>query len=383
MSDVYVAGVGMTAFGRFPAATPAELGRTAIDEALRDAGLEASEVQLACVGHAYPGGARSLVHPAGVEAYAAAGVPGAAATPLDATTSIGSTALREMWVAVGVGLCDVALVLGIEDPVAAAECGPYDAATGLPAAGPLIALLATSAREYLDRTGVDPAVLAQVAVKNRRHATRNPDAHLRDPITTRGVLGSELLADPLTRFSCAPISQGAAAVVLVSDTVARRIGRDRLVRVRSSSIAIGPQLADDVSHNTLVRRAGLAAFEQAGIEPAQLDVAEVHDATTISEILLYEDLGFCSRWEGATLVQAGETSIGGRLPVSPSGGLLARGHVPGGSDVAQTVEIVRQLRGEATGRQVDGARLGLAQGAGGSVTDAAALAVVHIFEAVS
>ncbi len=383
MGDVYVAGVGMTAFGRFPAATSAELGRAAIDEALRDAGLDATAVQLACVGHAYPGGGGSLVHQAGVAAYVAAGVPDAAATPLDATLSVGSTALREMWVAVGVGLCDVALVLGIEDPVAAAECGPFDRASGLPGAGSLVALLAGSARDYLDRTGVDPAVLAQVAVKNRRHAVRNPDAHLRDPVTTRGVLGSEMLADPLTCLSCAPISQGAAAVVLVGGATARRIGGGRLVRVRASSIAVGPQLADDVSHNALVRRAGLAAFEQAEVDPGQLDVAEVHDASTISEILLYEDLGFCARWEGATLVQAGETSIGGRLPVSPSGGLLARGHVPGASDVAQTVEIVRQLRGEATGRQVDAARLGLAQGAGGSVTDAAALAVVHIFEAAS
>jgi acetyl-CoA acyltransferase len=297
----------------------------------------------------------------------------------------GSTALRETWMAVGSGLYDVGLALGVEKLSTRPEGGQPLTSDGQELEGELgftpPAFFALAAQRYIHETQINPAVLAQVAVKNRRHASLNPNAQYRTPITVGEVMASPMVAEPLTRLSCCPTSDGAAAAIVVSEDAVQRLELTRVVRVAASSLASGSYRGDDIAHLDVDRRAGRAAYEMAGMGPEDVDVAEVHDAFTISEVIHYEDLGFAPMWEGTSLVHAGETSLGGRLPVSTSGGLLSRGHPLGATGIAQAVEVVTQLRGEADGRQVPGARIGLIHCVGGFITHDAAASAVHILAA--
>lgn len=209
--------------------------------------------------------------------------------------------------------------------------------------------------------------LALVAVKNHRHGLANPKAHFRKAITVQDVVSSPLVAAPLRLYDCCPASDGAAAAVLVSAGFARRRGR-RAVRV-AAAVQTSGTFSDDREITTFdpTVRAAELAWETAGIGPEDVDVAEVHDCFTIDEILHYEDLGFCPKGEGGRFVEEGHSTLGGRLPVNPSGGLKARGHPVGATGVAQVAEIVCQLRGEAQGRQVENARVGLAHCTGGGM----------------
>jgi len=217
---------------------------------------------------------------------------------------------------------------------------------------------------YMVEFGAAPGDLAQVSVKNRRHAQHNPHAQYRDPITVEDVLASPMIVDPLTRLQCCPIADGAAAAVVCSSSMAHRFKRAVALKgmVLTSGRYESPQ--DLVRWETDYRSCRLA-YEKAGIGPEDLDVAEVHDAFSISEILHYEAMGLCGAGEGARLVKQGVTALGGRCPVNPSGGLLSRGHPVGATGIAQVFEIVTQLRHEAGKRQVEGARVGLAHCMGG------------------
>jgi acetyl-CoA acyltransferase len=385
MREVFVAGVAMTPFGRFPESTIEELGRTAILEALADARLSQPDVEVAYAGHARTGRLHQRENGVGQLCCWSAGIREIPVAGVGNFCASGSTAFRETWIAVGSGLYDVGLALGVEQLSRRPEGGQPLTSDGMELEGELgftpPAFFALAARRYLHTTGVDPSVLAEVAVKNRRHAALNPYAQYRSPITVEEVLASPIVADPLTRLSCCPTSDGAAAAILVSSDAADRFGLERLVRVLSSGLASGGYRGDDVAHLDLDHRAALAAYEMAGVGPEDVDVAEVHDAFTICEIVHYEDLGFCPMWEGAAMVQAGESALGGRLPVSTSGGLLSRGHPLGATGIAQVHEIVTQLRGEAGARQVEAARVGLTHCVGGFVTHDAAASAVHILAA--
>jgi acetyl-CoA acetyltransferase len=240
------------------------------------------------------------------------------------------------------------------------------------------AFFALMARRYMEDTGTSRETLAKVAVKNRRHAALNPLAQYREPISVEDVLSSPMVADPLTRFSCCPTTDGGAAVVVMSRAAVRRYGVRRAIRVRASSLASGGYRAEDLARLEIDRRAARRAYEDAGLGPEDVDVAEVHDAFTISELVHYEDLGFCASGEAGELVEAGETALGGRLPVSTSGGLLSRGHPLGATGIAQAVEVVSQLRDQAGARQVPGARVGLIHCVGGFVAYDAAATAIHL-----
>ncbi|NLT04812.1 MAG: thiolase family protein [Solirubrobacterales bacterium] len=385
MREVFVAGIGMTPFGRFPDTTIEALGRQAILAALEDAGIGQNDVEVAYAGHARTGRLHKRENGVGQLCCWSAGIREIPIAGVGNFCASGSTALRETWMAVGSGLYDVGLAIGVEQLSKRPEGGQPLTSDGMELEGELgftpPAFFALAARRYMHTTGVDPAVLAQVAVKNRRHASLNPYAQYRSPITLGEVLGSPMVADPLTRLSCCPTSDGAAAAILVSREAAERLELDRLVRVLSSSLASGGYRGDDIAHLDLDHRAALAAYEMADVGPEDVDVAEVHDAFTICEIIHYEDLGFCPMWEGAAMVQSGDSSLGGRLPVSTSGGLLSRGHPLGATGIAQAHEVVTQLRGEAGERQVEGARIGLTHCVGGFVTSDAAASAVHILAA--
>ena len=377
MREVRVIGTGLIRFGKFPEQTLADLARPAILTALAEAGVERRRIDAAYCGTALGGmmAGQRILKPLGMTSIPIANIENACASS--------ATAFREAWIAVGAGVYDVALVLGVEKltklgggplPV---EQEDWEAAYGLM----MPALYAMRARRYLHDHGVGPEVLAQVTVKAHRHGAKNADAQDRREITLEEALSSRPIAEPLRRADCCPTGDGASAIVIAGADVARRLGRDG-VRVVSSTLTSGKYMTGfrDFTSPEITTRAAAQAYESAGVGPDDIDVAEVHDAFTIAELLYYEALGFCPRGDAPKLLADGATSVGGDIPVNPSGGLLSKGHPVGATGVAQIVEIVRQLEGRCDGRQVEGAKLGLAHVTGGGVSglDHGACAI-HIF----
>src|SRR5690606_2510029 len=219
---------------------------------------------------------------------------------------------------------------------------------------------------YLHESPATREHMAMVAVKNHRHALNNPKAQLRFEITVEQVLNAPMVVDPFGLYDCTPQSDGAAALLVVAEDVVDRY-TDRPVWVRGVGLGLDRVMHQhkvDMTTFPATRRAAGRAFAMAGLTPADVDVAEVHDCFTGVELISYEDLGFADRFGAHKLVEAEATSVGGSLPVNPSGGLKAKGHPPGATGVAQCVELFEQLRGEAA-NQVDGARVGLAHNIGG------------------
>jgi acetyl-CoA acetyltransferase len=225
----------------------------------------------------------------------------------------------------------------------------------------------------MERSGAAIEDFARVAVKNHHHGALNPKAQYRQEVTLEEVLTSREISWPLTLLMCSPVGDGAAAVVVCSDEYARPLDADP-IRVRACALVSGT----DREHGEpgAVERAAHRAYEQAGIGPDDVDVVELHDAAAPAELITYEELGLCGVGEGPKLLASGETALGGRLPVNTSGGLLSKGHPIGATGCGQIVELVDQLRGRTGNRQVDGARVALAENGGGFLgTDAAAMVV--------
>ena len=221
-------------------------------------------------------------------------------------------------------------------------------------------------------SGATAMDFADVAVKSHRYAALNPKAQYRAQVTRQEVLESRTIAPPLTLLMCAPIGDGAAALVVCSEEAADRLGAT--TRVRASALVSGRDRQGDEPGSE--ERAAQRAYEQAGLGPDDLDVVELHDAAAPAELMSYEMLGLCGKGEGPRLLASGRTALGGDCPVNTSGGLLAKGHPIGATGCAQLVELTDQLRGRCGGRQVEGARVALAQNGGGSLgSDAAAMAV--------
>ncbi len=238
---------------------------------------------------------------------------------------------------------------------------------------PFMDVYAAMTRHYLEQSGGTPADLAAVSVKNHRHASLNPKAQYRDAVTVEEVLASRMVSDPLTVLMCSPIADGAAALVLASADAVARLGVPG-VRVLATVVASGRDRSLD--EPSVAERAVRRAYELSGVGPHDLDVVEVHDAAATAELLLYEELGLCAPGEGPKLLASGATALGGRVPVNPSGGLLSRGHPIGATGCGQLVELVDQLRGRCGARQVEGARVALAENGGGFIgTDAAATVI--------
>jgi acetyl-CoA acetyltransferase len=221
------------------------------------------------------------------------------------------------------------------------------------------------AKFHMARFGLTQRQLAVVAAKNHAHSVRNPRSQYRKAFTVEEVLDARLIAWPMTLPMCSPISDGAAAAVVVSDRVARETGLSRAVRIRAAVMMSGGRRADDDIERHVARRAAAAAYAQAGLGPGDVDVVECHDATAFGEILQSEMLGFCALGEGGRFAESGATALGGRIPFNPSGGLESKGHPIGATGLGQIFELVTQLRGEAGPRQVEGARVALAENGGG------------------
>lgn len=369
---VHVIGIGMHAY-QFPTETPyVELGLTAVRAALGDAGIAWPQVQSAFVGTAALGMA------AGRVMLRHLGSTGLEVAQVENASASGSTAFRLACQQVASGERDVALALGVDKFGDGRRAVLKDGLAPLsPTANVPLVKFALLARRCMRERGLSLEDLAQVAVKNHGNAALNPYAQFRKPRTLEQVLASPRIAGDLTGMQCCPRGEGAAAAIVVSDDAMRRLGLDRSRAVRVlSSVASSEELAQDAPALVeLVRKSSAAALAQAGVGARELDIVELHDAFSIEELLYSEAVGVCETGEGAAYLARGASRIGGQCAINPSGGLIGMGHPLGPTGVGQVTEIVRQLRGEAQGRQHPGARLGLAHMIGlGSVAVAHVLA---------
>ncbi|MGQ0846812.1 MAG: thiolase family protein [Sporichthyaceae bacterium] len=380
MNEVYVAGTGMTAFGKFPDATTRSLTNTSVAAALADAGMQAGDVQMAFFGNGVGGLVTGQEMIRGQAALRHTGLLGVPIVTVENACASASTAFHLAYNAVASGQVDVALAVGTEKMAIADKNRAFDAigtAIDLEQRAELLAtfgggdevsadrslfmdIYASLTRAYAERSGATVADFAEVAVKSHEHAALNPKAQYRNRITVEEVLASRTVSHPLTLLMCSPIGDGSAAVVLTRSDLLR--GPER-VRVAASVLKSGTDRTNGEASS--LSRAVRQAYETAGLGPADLDVVEVHDAAAPAELMAYEELELCPAGDGPKLLHSGRTRLGGNQVVNPSGGLLSKGHPIGATGCAQIVEIADQLRDRCAGRQVPGARVGLCENAGG------------------
>ena len=364
MADAYIAGAAMTRFGSRPDSL-ADLMAEAARGALTSAGLERPEALV--VSAMNP---EEFVGEGNFASHVATHV-GLARTPslrAETATSSGAAALFTAFAVVSAGVYRSVLVVGGEkmthlptprvSELIGRSIDAYERSYG--ATMPALAGLVT--RAWMARTGATLRDISLVAVKNHAHAARNPWAHFREPVTLDAVMDSRLVADPLRLFHCCPISDGAAAVVVVAERTPVRIAG-----IGQGSDYLPLRYRDQLTSFRATQEAARAAYRMAGFGPERVDVAELHDAFTPFELISMEDLGLAPPGKATRMLGLGETALDGRLPINPSGGLKARGHPLGATGLAQIVELYWQLTEQAGERQV-AARTGLAQSIGGLAT---------------
>jgi acetyl-CoA C-acetyltransferase/acetyl-CoA acyltransferase len=372
MRRVAVIGVGVTKFGKHER-TSGELFAEAAVEALADAGLPPGAIQALYYGNVVGGETEHQLH-TGPQAASILGIPTVPTTRFETACASSHAAFRHAVMEIAAGVSDIVMVGGAERVlnVPTADSTEYfayasDASWEQPLGLTFPGVFALVARAHMAKHGTTEEQMAHVAVKNHRHGTLNPKAQFQKEITVEQVLRSAKVADPLKLYDCCPFSDGAAAVVLASEEVARRTRKPVWV-LGSAQAGDSMCLHDkrDLARAVATERAALAAYRQAGLGPQDVDVVELHDCFTIAEIVATEGLGLCEPGTGGIAAEKGETSLGGRIPVNVSGGLKAKGHPIGATGAAQVVEIATQLRGEAGRRQVEGAKIGLAHTLGGN-----------------
>jgi acetyl-CoA C-acetyltransferase/acetyl-CoA acyltransferase len=372
MRRVAVIGAGVTKFGKHDR-TSAELFAEAAADALADAEVPGGAVQALYYGNVVGGETEQQLHPS-PQAASVLGLAGVPTTRFETACASSHAAFRHAVMEIAAGVSDVVLVGGAERVlnVPTADATAYfaycsDAAWEQTLGLTFPGVFALIARAHMQKYGTTEAQMAQVAVKNHRHGALNPKAQFQKQITLETVLRSPYVADPLKLYDCCPFTDGGAAVVLASEEVARRHRRPVWV-LASAAASDWMLMADkrDLSRVPATERAAAAAYRQAGLAPKDVDVVELHDCFTMAEIVATEGLGLCEPGGGGRAAERGETSLGGRIPVNPSGGLKAKGHPIGATGAAQIAEIATQLRGEAGRRQVDGARVGLTHTLGGN-----------------
>lgn len=410
MTGVFIAGVAMTSLGRHINRTVKELTREAVEGALADAGATTGDVEAAWFSNTRQGLMEKQNSIRGQIALRAAGIEGIPITNVENACASSSTGMHAAYSAILAGMCDVTLVVGAEkmiypdvpkEDILSAFLGGTDiteieksqalfqsllkhedkARVSQDRRSFFMDMYAAMARRHMDAHGTTLRQLAAIAAKNHRHSVNNPLSHYRVDMTIEQVLNDQPIIWPLTRSMCAPVSDGAAALLLCSRRgLANLRAHSRAIAVRSVVLLSGTAHdLDDEAHN-IGRRAAAQAYEIAGIGPEDVNVAEVHDATVVGEILQTENLRLCEPGEGGPMAERGETSLGGRLPVNPSGGLVSKGHPIAATGAIQLFELVSQLRGESGARQVEGARIAIAENGGGFLGVEEAAATVTILE---
>ncbi len=380
MREVAMVAAGMTQFGEIWMSSLRDLFVEAAAEALGQAGVD--HVDDIYVGNMSGGQFVGQEHVAPLMADHL-GMAGVCATRVESACASGGAALRLGYMAVGSGMSDLVLVAGVEKMTDGADvtsvlASAADQETEVYHGITFPGLYAMIARAHMQAHGTTEQDMAWVSVKNHAHGALNPKAQFPRVITVEDVMKSSMVADPMRLLNCSPVSDGAAAVLLCPLDQAHKY-TDNPVRITGSGQATGSMaLADrkDPAVLDAVALSGERAFKMAGVAGKDIDVAEVHDCFSISEICCVEALSLVCPGEGAGAARKGVTALGGSIPVNTSGGLKAKGHPVGATGVAQAIEMFEQLRGEAGARQVKDARIGLTQNMGGS----GASSVVHIFE---
>jgi acetyl-CoA acetyltransferase len=474
MRDVYVIGVDVSRFGRYPQLSVKDLAQQTTAACLSDAGLERQAIQAIWFANSSWGFNTGQDCIRGQVALRPMGIQGIPITNVENACASGSTAFHHAWLGVASGLYEVTMAVGAEKlynknrmatfaaflggldiescmqsvqslagwglsdqdreqlaafraryPEAAPSKGPsengarrngllekvtrqlgtlrdsavvgvnlgeklgYDTVRQLQklASGdhsPFMDIYGQAARQHMQKYGTTVEQLAQVATKAHFNGTLNPNAQYRFETSVDKVLRDRLVSFPITRSMCAPIGDGAASAILCSAATVRRLGLSRqAVKVRASILGSGMDYPPDSQTSGISERLARQAYEVAGLGADQIDLAEVHDATSFGEIVQAESLGFCAKGQGGVLAEQGETALGGRIPINPSGGLTARGHPIGASGLAQLHELVVQLQGRCGERQVKNARIAMAENGGGALGTEEAAMCMHILEAPS
>jgi len=382
MKKVAVVGIGHGKFGVRSDASLRELAFEAVKACVDDAGIPLKEVDSMVTGIAGDEFALGLQPSAQVHDYI--GFHPKPNFRVEGACATGSMALRTGIMNVASGLADVVLVVGVEKmtevPTSTAteimgKAG--DSIWEYPFGTTFPGYYAMIANAHMAEYGTTEEQLAMVSVKNHYYGSLNPYAQMQKAIDLQKALSSFMVAYPLKLYDCSLITDGAAAVIIASEERAKAISKKPVWIVGSGLATDTLRLADRKSLTSILaaREAARIAYKMAGVGPADIDVANVHDCFTIAEIVAYEDLGFCDRGEGGKLIAAKETYVSGRIPVNVDGGLKSKGHPIGATGVSMAVEITKQLRGEAGERQVKNAEIGLAHNVGGS----GQVVAVHIF----
>lgn len=410
MQDIYIVGVGMTPFGRHLDKSIKQLTAAAVSDAVADTGCDRRCIGAAFFGNVVQGfmGGQQFVR--GQVALAPLGLQGIPVFNVENACATGSSAFNLAVNHLRAASTDVAIAVaaeklfsqdkakmfsvfesgwdidtpeenertllamghGVEVPEGTTSPKPYSR---------FMDIYAAYGRQLMRLSGVTQRQLAIVAAKNHAHAVHNERAQYRQAMTPEEVLAAPPITYPLTLPMCSPVSDGAAAVILCTEDAFRRHGFDRrrAVKVLASVMrSASARDADDLDHH-VTRLAALRAYELAGIGPRDIDVIECHDATAIGEMVQMEALGICKRGECGALVESGATTLGGRVPINPSGGLESKGHPIAATGLGQIFELVQQLRGECGARQVEGARIALQENGGGLWGIEEAAAHVGIF----
>jgi len=396
MENVYVIGVGVTPFGKLANHSVKDLTRLSVESALKDAGCDSGELESAFFANAVQGHMEGQQMIRGQIALREMGIQRIPVVNLENACASASSAFNLAVNFLRAGAGDVALAVGAEKMYSEDRermFGAFDSAWDISCADAISERLvklgegvevppgttsprpysvfmdvyAAFARYHMRRFGTTQRQFAAVAAKNHAHSVENPLSQYRKAFTIDEVLSAPPITYPLTLPMCAPISDGAAAAVLCTEAALKRLGvaRSRAVRVLASVIQTGSDRLPEEVEKHCTHLAAKRAYELAGIGPADVSVAEVHDATAVGEIIQIENLGFCAFGDGGPASERGDTRIGGRIPVNPSGGLESKGHPIGATGLGQIAELVTQLRGEAGRRQVAGARIALAENGGG------------------
>ena len=402
--NCYIAGVGMTPFGKFLDRSIKSLAGEAIEAALTDAGIDRKQLQAAWVGNVGAGIISGQVCVPGQVILRDMGIGKIPVINVENACASSATAFQQACSMVTLGAHDIVLACGVEKLYSEDKQKTFSVFTGgvdvekadellkdvtdkLEEAGVVVDtsgagksrsvfvdIYVAWALDHMNRYGTTVEQLAAVSAKNSYHGSLNPYAQYRDVLSVDDVLGAKEVLWPLTLPMCSPIGDGASAVIIVSEKKAKELGMSRMVSVEASMLASGWDYS--VGEEAPPEWGAHEVYEQSGYGPENLDVVELHDASAISEIMYYEYLGLCAAGEGGAFVESGQSRLGGKVPVNTSGGLMRKGHPVGATGASQIFELVCQLRGEAGDRQVDGATLALAENGGGFIgTDVAALAL--------
>ncbi|MCW5115651.1 thiolase family protein [Burkholderia cenocepacia] len=409
MSNIYIAGIAMTVFGRHLDRSLDDLAREALQRALRDAGCHADAIRAAFYAGITNGALQGQLSIPGQVVFSKIGLEGIPVFNVENACASGSTAVHLAVRQLQSGACDVALALGaekmnvadkaksfalfeagwdvsrvdenfamlarlgegIEPPPGSESDRPYSR---------FMKIYAALCRHHMHTYGTTQRQIAAVSAKNHGHSVHNPYSQFRQPFTIDEVLAAAPITYPITLPMCAPLSDGAAAAILCTEEGLERIGADRsrCIRIAASVIRSFTRRRIDEPHKHIGRLAALQAYEQAGVGPEDMDVAEVHDASAMGEIIQAENLGFVPLGEGGPAAERGEFTLGGRIPINTSGGLESKGHPLGATGIGQLYELVTQLRGEAGARQVDGARHAIQENGGGLQGVEEAALAIHI-----